>query len=177
MGERSGGGPVSGLSYAGIGSRQSPPRVLELMARIAASLARDGLVLRSGAADGADAAFERGCDEAGGLKQIFLPWRRFNGHPSLLVPAPAAYLMAEIYHPNWAACSKAVRSFHARNCHQVLGPDLDDPVSMVICYTPNGQGGGGTGQAIRIAKDHGISVFDLGHQYVVDDFMTALERE
>ncbi len=167
---------MNGLSYAGIGSRQSPPRILELMSRIAASLARDGLVLRSGAANGADAAFERGCDEVGGLKQIFLPWRRFNGHPSLLLPTEQAFVLAGQYHPNWGACSKAVRCFHARNMHQVLGPDLHDPVSMIICYTPNGLGGGGTGQAIRLAKDRGISVFDLGHQYVVDDFMTALER-
>lgn len=161
-------------TYAGIGSRQSPPRILELMTRIGEALGRDGWVLRSGAADGADAAFEKGCDQVGGTKQIFLPWRNFNRHPSLLLPTPQAYLMAEIYHPNWAACSKAVRSFHARNMHQVLGPTLEDPVSMIICYTPNGLGGGGTGQAIRVARDHGIEVHDLGLPIVANDFEIAL---
>jgi hypothetical protein len=45
---------------------------------------------------------------------------------------------------------------------------------MVICYTPNGQGGGGTGQAIRIARDHGIEIHDLGLPIVANDFEIAL---
>ena len=50
----------------------------------------------------------------------------------------------------------------ARNSYQVLGRNLDDPVEFVICWTPGGSGSGGTGQAIRIAKDYQIPVFDLG---------------
>jgi hypothetical protein len=36
---------------------------------------------------------------------------------------------------------------------------------MVICYTPGGRSGGGTGQAIRVAELYGIPVFDLAREY------------
>ena len=42
-----------------------------------------------------------------------------------------------------------------------LGPILDDPVEFIICWTPGGKVTGGTGQAIRIAKDLDIRVFNL----------------
>lgn len=75
----------------------------------------------------------------------------------------AMELAAEV-HPNWAACSDAARKLHARNCYQILGLNLDNPVSDVVCWTPGGKGEGGTGQAIRLAKKLGIPVWDLGDQ-------------
>lgn len=60
-----------------------------------------------------------------------------------------------------------------RNVHQVLGDDLDnrDAYSrFVLCFTADGADGvalktsgltGGTGQAIRIAADFGVPVFNL----------------
>lgn len=149
-----------GTPYAGIGSRETPDHALVLMTRIAAAHARRGYVLRSGAAPGADAAFERGVP-LGGLKDIWLPWLGFQGHTSRLLPSPEAYVLAEHYHPAWDRCSKTAKDLHARNSHQVLGGDLKSPVSHVICWTPNGAGGGGTGQAIRIARARKIPVFDL----------------
>jgi hypothetical protein len=63
----------------------------------------------------------------------------------------------------------AARHLHARNTHQILGPNLEpaDPARFVICWTPNattdglGRHTGGTGQALRIAATHGINVFNL----------------
>ena len=49
-----------------------------------------------------------------------------------------------------------------RNSYQVMGKELNDPVLFVLCWTHLGQGSGGTGQAIRIAKHQGIPVLDLG---------------
>ena len=46
--------------YAGIGSRETPPKVLDLMTRLAQTLARDGWHLHSGGAHGADTAFADG---------------------------------------------------------------------------------------------------------------------
>lgn len=149
------------LTYAGIGSRSTPPHILDLMSAIAYTLARDGWKLRSGAADGADSAFESGALDGLGAVEIWLPWSRFNGHPSPLIPSPAAFEMAARFHPAWAACSRGARALHARNCHQVLGPDLTSPVSFVLCWTPSGSGSGGTGQALRIARAHSIPIFDL----------------
>ena len=47
--------------YAGIGSRNTPKEVLDVFESIGKYLALQGFVLRSGGADGADRAFERGC--------------------------------------------------------------------------------------------------------------------
>ena len=50
----------------------------------------------------------------------------------------------------------------ARNGYQVLGADLQTPTDFIICYTKDGKGEGGTGQALRIAKDYDIQVCDFG---------------
>lgn len=47
---------MNGKYYAGIGSRETPTRVLQLMIKAAQRLAQRGYTLRSGGADGADAA-------------------------------------------------------------------------------------------------------------------------
>ena len=47
--------------YAGVGSRSTPMHIQKLFEEIAATLAQNGYVLRSGGAEGADVAFERGC--------------------------------------------------------------------------------------------------------------------
>jgi hypothetical protein len=145
--------------YAGIGSRETPGPILQIMLKTAQQMAGLGFTLRSGAADGADAAFELGAD----LKEIYLPWLGFNGSDSKLLPTKEAFLIAEKFHPAWDKCSPAAKKLHARNCHQVLGQDLNTPSALVICWTHDGAGGGGTGQAIRIAKAHGIPVHDLAN--------------
>ena len=157
-------------AYAGIGSRQTPIKVLALMEFLAFKLAEQGHVLRSGGASGADQAFERGCDKAGGAKEIFIPWNGFQGRNARTEPGvmagvtkQALDLAAEV-HPNWGACSQAAQKLHARNCYQILGSNLDSPVSDVVCWTPNGSGSGGTGQALRLARKLGIPVWDLGNQ-------------
>jgi predicted Rossmann fold nucleotide-binding protein DprA/Smf involved in DNA uptake len=49
---------MSSLTYAGIGSRQTPPDVLRRMTRYAQRLQELGWVLRSGGAAGADTTFQ-----------------------------------------------------------------------------------------------------------------------
>ena len=51
---------------------------------------------------------------------------------------------------------------HSRNCHQILGYDLQSPVDAVICWTPNGNIQGGTRTALMIAMREGIPIFNLG---------------
>ncbi len=160
------------LYYAGIGSRETPADILALMTKIAAKLAKSGHILRSGAADGADAAFEAGAIENEYIDtEIYLPWLGFNGHNSTLLPSKDAFIMAEKYHPAWHKCSSAARKLHARNCHQVLGKDLKTPSAFVICWTNGALGGGGTGQAIRIAKVHNIPVYDLADPVILQKYI------
>ena len=153
-------------SYAGIGSRQTPSDVLLLMEKIGVKLALMGFMLRSGGADGADSAFERGCDRAGGEKQIFLPWPGFNGRNSPYSwPKDGAFRYAEWYHPAWDRLSNPAKKLMARNAHQVMGPELDDWVKFVVCWTPDGQASGGTGQALRMCEgDPSPFVFNLKNE-------------
>lgn len=157
--------------YAGIGSRETPAAVLALMQRIGENMARAGFTLRSGAAPGADSAFEAGCDAAKGAKEIYLPWRRFNNHTSLLNSVTdEALIMAAKYHPAWTRCSPAATKLHARNCYQILGADLATPVRLVICWTRDAAGQGGTGQALRIARAHSITIHDLGIPAILEAY-------
>lgn len=149
--------------YAGIGSRETPHNVLSYMRILAEELAKRDWCLRSGGANGADSAFEKGCDQTAGAKEIFLPWKDFNGSKSeLFNQSYGAFLLAEAYHPNWSACKTAARKLHARNVHQILGLDLDTPVKFVVCYTKDGKRTGGTGQALRIAEKLNIPIVDYG---------------
>ena len=67
--------------YAGIGSRKTPQEIQDFMTEFGRQSARKGWLLRSGHAPGADQAFERGCVEEKGRKEIFLPWEGFEGAP------------------------------------------------------------------------------------------------
>jgi hypothetical protein len=167
------GGPDLSIpgAYAGIGSRKTPPEVLALMSALAAKLATLGWRLRSGSADGADSAFERGADSVDPtLKEVFLPWDGFNGRKSDGVSTlrftgaveREAMEIAREAHPAWWNLSQGARRLHTRNVGQVLGPNLDAPSGFVVCWTERGAGKGGTGQAIRIATSRGVPVFDLG---------------
>lgn len=154
-------------AYAGIGSRDTPKEICDLMTGIARMLDERGYVLRSGGAGGADQAFDNGTS---GMSQpeIYLPWNGFNGKVQRLWPTArqisAAMELARRYHPNWDACSEGAKKLHARNGFQILGLDLNDPVRFVICWTKNGKPEGGTGQALRIADDRDIPIYNLFHK-------------
>lgn len=151
------------MYYAGIGSRNVPEFYHDLIRNLAEILANYGYVLRSGGAEGCDKLFEEGCYRAHGKKEIYLPWKGFNGSKSKhIVYNHEAFVIAKKFHPNWEALSPGARKLQARNSHQVLGRDLKTPSRFILCYTPSGSGSGGTGQAIRVANHYGIPVFDLG---------------
>jgi hypothetical protein len=139
--------------------------VLGLMERIARRLAALGWMLRTGGAEGADQAFERGARAGGGTVEVFLPWPGYSGYQAATLerPSPRALEVAAPLHPAWSRLSPGAQKLIARNGHQVLGASMDDPVALVICWTPDGAeherecgpGTGGTGQAIRLASRWG----------------------
>jgi hypothetical protein len=152
------------MYYAGIGSRETPQEILSKMEEIAVLLANKHYTLRSGGADGADSAFEKGCDSVNGNKEIYIPWKNFNKNKSeLYLQSPEAFLIAQQFHPAWHTLSDGVRRIMARNTLQVLGQDLKKETysEFVVCYTWNGLESGGTGQAMRIAKAYGIQIYNL----------------
>jgi len=159
----------SDLVYTGIGARKTPSAECAYMTKMATRLEAIGFLLRSGAANGADNAFESGVHHPDNLES-YLPWKGFNHSKSeRYSPSEEAFLIARILHPNGFSLNKTALALMARNGHQVLGKNLDDPVNFVVCYTPDGlesaqhrsRESGGTGQAIELADLYGIPVYNL----------------
>jgi len=163
--------------YAGIGSRETPNEILKLFEKVGKFLAKKGFILRSGGAGGSDQAFENGNDLVNGKKEIYLPWRNFEGSDSkLVVNDVKAYKLAEKFHPYWHNLSQGAKKLQARNGHQILGWDLNTPSNFVICWTEKGKGKGGTGQGLRIAKAYEIPVFDAGRFDNIDEIRLTLKE-
>src|ERR1044072_300664 len=159
--------------YTGVGSRQTPEYVLDLMEALAAKLRRDGYWLRSGHAPGADQAFERG---AMGNAQIFLPWATFEAKTPPVGeiydhPTQVAHDLTSGFHPNWMHLSSGAKSLMARNAHQVLGYSCNSRSNFLICWA-DPKNLGGTGQAIRIANYYGVPVTNLFEE---DEYDMAFE--
>lgn len=135
--------------YAGIGSRETPKDILERMTRCARHMNKLGYTLRSGGAEGADRAFEKGC---GDRKQIFTAKEKQHMWTEIFV---------EYFHPNPRALKAYPYKLMQRNAKQILGEDGNTPVDFVVCYTPDGKMSGGTGQALRIAHHFNIRIFNF----------------
>lgn len=147
------------MTYAGIGSRETPKPILEKMVKIAEYLESIGYTLNTGEADGADKAFRNSVKDKNN-KNIF----------TASMSSPTTLAIAEEIHPNWSAVGDKGRSFHARNTHQVFGKNLDKPVDFVLMWTQDGKTGygknrpqGGTGQAVEMAVRKGIPVINLAN--------------
>lgn len=159
--------------YTGVGSRRTPENVMEMLTELAVECRQRGLILRSGAADGADTAFENG---AGKLKEIYIPWKGFNGSKSTFYNSdPKASEIAKKIHPRWHGLSEGARKLHSRNVHQVLGEYLDTPSDFLICWTEGGKDVGGTATAIKLAKQHNLPVFNLGNLIDYDNAMRYIK--
>lgn len=152
--------------YTGVGSRETPAVVLDLMRATARMLAEKGMTLRSGAADGADQAFELGwldwflnqrpTPKPEDIRaELYLPWSGFNKHDdfacfganmslAILRMVKEAEAVAESLHPAWNAVrkdgtpvlSQAAKKLHTRNVYQVLGQTLDTPSRFLVGYAP-----------------------------------------
>ena len=176
------------IYYAGIGSRKNVPEdVLNIIEKLGYALAKKGFCLRSGHAENCDQKFEAGCDRAGGQKEIYIPWKGFNGSTSNLYQhSPLAEEKAFEYHPNLYAQKDTVVKLMARNTHQVLGPDCIKKTAskFIVCYCPvkNGVPQGGTAQALRIASDkkYNIPIFNLFFKEKLDElkeYINGIENE
>ena len=156
-------------TYAGIGSRETPPKLLALMKIIGIILASKGYILNTGAAKGADQAFANGASIVKGKINIFLPWPTYesewistlqqNVNVTVLDKNKhTAAINSVKLHPAFNRLSRPVINLHARN-YLII-----ENVDFVICYTPNGETVGGTGQGIRIANSLGKPVLNLGNK-------------
>jgi hypothetical protein len=147
------------MTYAGIGSRSAPPKVLGQMNALARKLSGMGYTLRSGGAKGSDSAFEAG---AGDRKEIYSGADATNLTRSI----------AKEIHPAPDKLSPNVLDLMARNTNQIFGENLNAPVDFVLTYTPDGAESsaersiktGGTGQAIDMASRKGVPVINMAKE-------------
>ena len=167
------------MFYTGIGARKTPGPINDILEFSplykffywGKTLAIKGFILRSGHADGADLAFEKGCDSVNGKKEIYLPWKSFNGSDSELynLSKEAYDIAAYIYGTGWKYLKPPVKKLMARNMFQIMGYDLKTPSKFVLCWTPDGctskqnrsKKTGGTGQAIAYADEMKIPIFNF----------------
>ena len=147
--------------FTGVGSRKTPPDIQYMMSILSGFLTCRKFILRSGGADGADLAFERGVLKKSGGKEIWVPWIGFNNSISTLLPSPEAFDIAATIHPAWNKLKDSHKRLHARNIHQVLGKDLNTPSKFLLCWTEDGLPSGGTATAIRLAYEREIPVYNL----------------
>lgn len=145
------------------------------MARL---LGQHRFTLRSGGAQGADAAFETGADEVQGLKEIYLPplpWKKGEGQ--VYAESPEAEAIAREIHPAWGSLSGVGQRLHTRNVHQVLGRDLDSPSWFLICWTQGGKAQGGTRTALVLARERHVPCFNLGsRQWTLKEILQVVKR-
>lgn len=154
-------------------------------------LGKQGWILRTGGAPGADQAFQDGAANADGAIELYLPWESFEAASLAPIitaetwiwrePSPAALELAAQHHPAWERLKQGVRKLHARNCHQILGGELNYRVDVVICWTPDGSldgrgpDTGGTGMALRVARACGSPlVINLARPEHFDFAMKAI---
>lgn len=152
------------MIITGIGSRETPKKILTEMKEIGKWCLSNNITVRSGHADGADWAFEEGAQER---CIVYLPWQGFNSQlisraKSVVVSSATKYdKITDQFHPNPNALSKYARKLMNRNSCQVLGLNLDKPTNYIVCWTKDGNASGGTGQAIRIAQSYRIPILNM----------------
>lgn len=172
-------------AYAGIGAREISSSLKKEFIEIGKLLAQRKTILRSGGADGADLAFEAGCDFCvpRGTKEIFLPWKNFNHNSSSYVlpdpiPEEIVTITSRLY-PHWAYVKEPVRRLHARNVMQILGQNLNTPSKFVVCYTERSYDDpsaiGGTLFGIKLAEEYSIPVYNFYIRGVREEFYRKLE--
>lgn len=162
--------------YAGIGSREIPQDIADIMEELGYVLGKKGYILRSGGSPGADTAFELGAIRGKGKFEIFLPWEGFRKregegyiNAESLPNYNQAKKIANNYHPDFNGLFICSKKLIIRDTYQVLGTDLNTPCRFVICWTPDAcvsaamrsDETGGTGQAIAIAADKSIPIYNI----------------
>jgi len=167
------------MIITGIGSRQCPEEICTLFEEIGAEALERGWWIRSGHADGADYAFEKGA-----LSHciVYLPWIGFNREKTVLGNSSTQPLRDEVlkmvykHEPYAKDLSDGVKLIKSRNIYQILGVDLKSPSDVVICWTEEGEVVGGTGLAIKIAMSNKIPVVNIGNPHTAHN-MTNIMQE
>lgn len=160
--------------YTGIGSQTITEEESVLITSIGEVMARKGYILKSGAARGADEAFQLGaCNVNPSMTDILLPWGSFkdrlqSSFEGINYRVPTAgefrvareYLVAECIIPWFDSMKPANKKFHGRNYYQVMGM-VNTSVVIYCANEANSEVSGGTRTAVMIARELGIPTYNL----------------
>lgn len=163
--------------YTGIGSRETPLDIRQLMTEIAMHCQGYGLTLRTGASSAADKAFELG---AGLQKEIYIPfegWDHKTGITSLSIASTTlakkvwehrrkagwfVYGLEDLHvDERWENLHPGTQALLAKTMCMVLGKNLDNPSDSLICWTPLCKITGISSHPIALATMSRIPVFNL----------------
>lgn len=185
--------------YTGVGARDTPDKYLTIMTDLAYHLDKQGWILRSGGAIGADEAFQKSVQD---YSNIFLPHKSFrkgDGIEGVYIDdrdliSEAMYIMSKHKgHPHWEHMINSPSQLnnvklHTRNVFQVLGADLRSPSNFLVCWTRDGAcsydetsyASGGTGTAIRLASVFNVPIFNLAkaeHELRIQQWIEKMKAE
>jgi hypothetical protein len=185
---------VSTMTYAGIGSRQTPQEVLDKMTEVAKYLDNLGYTLQTGFTfknketnldeEGADKAFSDGSKN----KILFGPYgirKTVKGIVSAdtyneAVTEKSSAIVKEV-HPAPDRLSPGAIKLMARNTNQIFGKDLSSTVDFVLFYAKETSNplrpAGGTGQAVEMARRKGIPTINMADTNWRDQLKTALANK
>lgn len=166
------------MYWTGIGSRKTPEHIQKWMQAIAYIICKQGHTLRSGKADGADLAFQRGLELAyfetkQGSGEIYLPFenwhRQYCSLWDIYVRSPnsiqKSLTIVSKVHGNWKKVRPEYRAYHIRNAFQVMGPRVseDEVSSFVLFWAPEVDDivSGGTATAVHLARSLNIPTFNM----------------
>lgn len=156
------------IFYSGVGSRETPIEICNLMTKIAFKLEQEGYILRSGHAEKADQAFEKGVKNS--KNKCIYTIENFDFSPENYEMCKSEILNVLDSNLNFDNYGKNAQILILRDVNQVLGSVKTEFVKskFLICWTkhtnyyakpPNACGG--TRFAVRIALKHDIPVFNL----------------
>lgn len=183
---REGNEVISPGYYAGIGNRDVPKEIRPHMTDLARRLSNMNFTLRSGDAKGSDQAFQLG---AGTNASIFKASSKdqvskaAKGQVTFFdemsdAERRAAYDSVMRLHPNGANLDERARDLHGRNYYQIMGTDGAVNSAFIACYATSKDGG--TWQAIKLAHELGIPVFNAAEYEDIeqwkDDVIDAATR-
>lgn len=193
------------MKIAGIGSRKAPESVCKQLSSITYRFALKGHRIVSGNAEGADFACQSGAHFGllennihipSKANEIILPVRGFNqarlshlitGDYKLASNSSHYERAIKIARETHAVGDK-LKGFalkaHARNVFQIYGFEMDDPVDMVVCWTPDGaqhfsevtKDTGGTGTAIILASKEDIPVLNICNPHSLQQVVNFLSK-